>query len=122
VFPSYPLHYRGIFKPVITRNKAVPIAGCYVTSWIPYVIGNRLTDGEVVASVTGRTHFTSQKDPRYSFLLGAKPTPRDPSPAERIWSIENHLLARNGTYDLPACSDGAINACYMTASGCMIVN
>jgi hypothetical protein len=58
------------------RGKAIPMTGfegpygCE-TSRLPHFLGNRITDGCEVVSLTRRPHFTPQEDSWYSFLLEA---------------------------------------------------
>jgi hypothetical protein len=47
----------------------------YETSTLAHFLGNRLTDGGEVVSLTRRPLFTPQEDSEYSFLLEAESTP-----------------------------------------------
>jgi hypothetical protein len=61
-------------------SKAIPVTGregpkgCE-TSKLPHLLGNRLTDGGKVVSLTRQPRFTPQESSWYSFLLEAESTP-----------------------------------------------
>jgi hypothetical protein len=77
------------------ENEAIPVTGrgaLWGCEWsrLPHFLGNRLTDGGKVVSLTRRPPFAPEEDSWYSFLLEAESIPGLGLGLGKLKTIQSH--------------------------------